>query len=80
MIIHVTGKQTVRQNLNRKGEQDIMYMNMTAEDAKYMLEANANLVDKLIAGLKKYWEENAEIICGGMAMMSGQIYVPSGRK
>lgn len=58
----------------------MMYMNMTAEDAKYMLEANANLIDKLIAGLKRYWEENAEIICGGMAMMSGQFYVPSGRK
>lgn len=58
----------------------MMYMNMTAEDAKYMLEANASLVEKLIAGWKKYWEENAEIICGGMAMMNGQIYVPSGRK
>lgn len=56
-----------------------MYTNMTAEDAKYMLEANAKLVDKLIAGLKKYWRENAEVICGGLAMMSGQFYVPSGR-
>lgn len=58
----------------------MMYMNMTLEDAKYMLEANANLVDRMIAGLKKYWEENAELICGGLAMMSGQYYVPSCRK
>ncbi len=58
----------------------MMYMNMTLEDAKYMLEANANLVDRMIAGLKKYWEENAELICGGLAMMSGQYYVPSYRK
>lgn len=58
----------------------MMYMNMTAEDAKYMLEANATLGEKLINAFKKYWEENAEVICGGMAMMSGQFYMPSGRK
>lgn len=57
-----------------------MYMNMTAEDAKYMLEANAALGERLINAFKKYWEENAEIICGGLAMMSGQYYVPSVRK
>ncbi len=57
-----------------------MYMNMTAEDAKYMFEANAMLGERIINALKKYWEENAEVICGGLAMMSGQFYVPSGRK
>ena len=57
-----------------------MYTNMTAEDARYMLEANANLAERMTAGFKKYWEENAEVICGGLAMMSGQFYVPSGRK
>ena len=56
-----------------------MYMNMTVEDAKYMFEANAKLVEKIVNALKNYWEENAEIICGGLAMMSGQFYVPSGR-
>ncbi|MCI8723989.1 MAG: hypothetical protein HFH16_09885 [Ruminococcus sp.] len=45
-----------------------------------MLEANANLVERMIAGFKKYWKENAEVICGGMAMMNGQFYAPSGRK
>lgn len=57
-----------------------MYMNMTVEDAKYMFEANAALGERLINAFKKYWEENAEIICGGLAMMSGQYYVPSVRK
>lgn len=57
-----------------------MYMNMTAEDAKYMLEANAMLGERIINALKNYWEENAEVICGGLAMMNGQFYVPSGRK
>lgn len=58
----------------------MMFMNMTAEDAKYMLEANATLGERIINALKKYWEENAEIICGGIAMMSGQVYMPSGRR
>lgn len=57
-----------------------MYMNMTAEDAKYMLEANAKLGEKLVNAFKKYWAENAEIICAGMAMMNGQYYAPSYRK
>lgn len=57
-----------------------MYMNMTAEDAKYMLEANANLGERIVKAFKKYWEENAEIICAGLVSMSGQTYIPSVRK
>ncbi len=57
-----------------------MYMNMTAEEAKYMLEANANLGEKIVAAFKKYWEENADIICGGLAAMNGQFYMPYNRK
>lgn len=57
-----------------------MNMNMTAEEAKYMLEANANLGEKIINAFKKYWAENAETICAGMAMMYGQYYAPSTRK
>lgn len=57
-----------------------MYTNMTVEDMKYLFDANARLGEKLVNALRKYWEENAEIICGGLAMMSGQFYAPSGRK
>ncbi len=57
-----------------------MYMSMTAEDTKYMLEANARLGETIINAWKKYWEENAEVICGGLAMMNGQFHVPYGRK
>lgn len=53
-----------------------MYMNMTAEEAKYMLEANANLGEKVVTAFKKYWKENGEMICAGLASMSGQTYIP----
>ncbi len=57
-----------------------MYMNMTAEQMNYMFEANANIGNAIINAFKKYWEENAEMICAGLAAMSGQYYVPSLRK
>lgn len=57
-----------------------MYMNMTAEQINYMFEANANIGNAIICAFKKYWAENAEMICAGLAAMSGQYYVPSSRK
>lgn len=57
-----------------------MYMNMTAEQINYMFEANANIGNAIIRAFKKYWTENAEMICAGLAAMSGQYYVPSSRK
>lgn len=57
-----------------------MYMNMTAEDAKFMLEANAKLGENIVKAFKKYWEENADVICAGLAFMNGQTYIPSNRK
>ena len=57
-----------------------MYMNMTAEQINYMFEANANIGNAIIRAFKKYWAENAEMICAGLAAMSGQYYVPSLRK
>jgi hypothetical protein len=76
MIIHVARKQTT----STKKERMIMYMNMTAEQINYMFEANANIGNAIIRAFKKYWAENAEIICAGLAAMSGQYYVPSSRK
>lgn len=76
MIIHVARKQTT----STKKERMIMYMNMTAEQINYMFEANANIGNAIISAFKKYWAENAEIICAGLAAMSGQYYVPSSRK
>lgn len=78
MIIHVARKQTT----SIKKERMIMYMNMnmTAEQINYMFEANANIGNAIIRAFKKYWAENAEIICAGLAAMSGQYYVPSSRK
>ena len=76
MIIHVARKQTT----STKKERMIMYMNMTAEQINYMFEANANIGNAIIRAFKKYWTENAEIICAGLAAMSGQYYVPSSRK
>ncbi len=57
-----------------------MYMNMTAEQMDYMLQANANLGEAIIKAIKKYFTENADIICAGLAAMSGQYYAPSTRK
>lgn len=57
-----------------------MYMSMTAEEAKYMLEANANLGERIVKAFKKYWEENAELIYACLASMNGQTYIPSERK
>lgn len=57
-----------------------MYMNMTAEQMDYMLQANVSLGNAIVSALKKYWAENAEIICAGLSAMSGQYYVPSMRK
>lgn len=57
-----------------------MYMNMTAEQIDYMLQANVSLGNAIVSALKKYWAENAEIICAGLSAMSGQYYVPSMRK
>ncbi len=57
-----------------------MYMNMTAEQMDYMFEANISLGNAIVSALKKYWAENADIICAGLAAMSGQYYVPSARK
>ncbi len=57
-----------------------MYMNMTAEQMNDMFEANANIGNAVIRAFKKYWAENAEMICAGLAAMSGQYYVPSTRK
>lgn len=57
-----------------------MYMNMTAEQINYMLEANANLGKAIVKAIKKYFTENADIICAGLAAMSGQYYAPSMRK
>lgn len=76
MIIYVARKQTT----STKKERMIMYMNMTAEQINYMFEANANIGNAIIRAFKKYWAENAEIICAGLAAMSGQYYVPSSRK
>lgn len=76
MIIHVARIQTT----STKKERMIMYMNMTAEQINYMFEANANIGNAIIRAFKKYWAENAEIICAGLAAMSGQYYVPSSRK
>ena len=76
MIIHVAWIQTT----STKKERMIMYMNMTAEQINYMFEANANIGNAIIRAFKKYWAENAEMICAGLAAMSGQYYVPSSRK
>lgn len=76
MIIHVARIQTT----STKKERMIMYMNMTAEQINYMFEANANIGNAIIRAFKKYWAENAEMICAGLAAMSGQYYVPSSRK
>lgn len=57
-----------------------MYMNMTAEQMYDMFEANANIGNAIICAFKKYWTENAEMICAGLAAMCGQYYVPSTRK
>ena len=76
MIIHVARKQTT----STKKERMNMNMNMTAEQINYMFEANANIGNAIIRAFKKYWAENAEIICAGLAAMSGQYYVPSSRK
>lgn len=57
-----------------------MYMNMTAEQMNDMLEANASIGNAIINALKKYFTKNADIICAGLAAMSGQYYVPSPRK
>lgn len=76
MIIRVARIQTT----STKKERMIMYMNMTAEQINYMFEANANIGNAIIRAFKKYWAENAEMICAGLAAMSGQYYVPSSRK
>ena len=76
MIIHVARIQTT----STKKERMIMYMNMTAEQINYMFEANANIGNAIIRAFKKYWAENAEMICAGLAAMSGQYYIPSSRK
>ena len=57
-----------------------MYMNLTAEQIDYMYEANAKIGSTIINAFKKYFTENSEIICAGLAAMSGQYYVPSSRK
>ena len=57
-----------------------MYMNMTVEQMNYMFEANASIGNAIIRAFKKYWEENAEMICAGLAAMNGQYYVPYIRK
>lgn len=57
-----------------------MYTNMTVEQVNYMLQANANLGEAIINALKKYFTKNADIICAGLAAMSGHYYVPFTRK
>lgn len=57
-----------------------MYMNMTTEQMDYMLKANASLGEAIIKAIKNYFTENADIICAGLAAMSGQYYRPSTRK
>lgn len=57
-----------------------MYMNMTAEQMDYMFEANVRLGNAIVSAIRKYWDKNAEMICAGLAAMSGQYYVPSTRK
>ena len=57
-----------------------MYMNLTAEQINYMYEANAKIGSTIINAFKKYFTENAELICAGLAAISGQFYVPSSRK
>lgn len=55
-------------------------MNMTVEQMDYMFKANASLGEAIVNAFKKYWTENADIICAGLAAMSGQYYTPSMRK
>ncbi len=55
-------------------------MNMSVEDAKYFLETQERLADKIIGAVKKYWKENADMICAGFASMNGSYYVPITRK
>lgn len=54
-------------------------MNMTYEDAMYWLAANEMIGDKIINAVKKFFKENGEMICAGLAAMNGQLYVPSNR-
>lgn len=56
-----------------------MYMNMTAEQMDSMLQANLNLGAAIVDALKRYFTENADMICAGLAAMSGQYYRPSMR-
>lgn len=57
-----------------------MYMNMTVEQMNSMFKANADIGAAIVKAFKKYWTENADIICAGLAAMSGQYYAPSPRK
>lgn len=54
-------------------------LNMTVEQMNLMFEANARLGEAIINAFKKYWTENADIICAGLAAMNGRFYVPSRR-
>ncbi len=54
-------------------------MNLTAEDAKYYMEAQEKMGNKIIHSLKEYWAKNSETILAGMMAMSGQVYVPTKR-
>lgn len=57
-----------------------MLMNMTYEDAMYMMAASETMTEKLVKAIKKYWKENGEMICAGLCSMSGSNYIPSYRR
>lgn len=57
-----------------------MMMNMTYEDAMYMMAASETMAEKLVKAVKKYWKENGEMICAGLCTMNGSNYVSSYRR
>lgn len=52
---------------------------MTAEEARYMLNANEMAMETIVNAIKKYWEENHETIIAGLCAMNGRLYVPANR-
>lgn len=57
-----------------------MMMNMTYEDAQYLMAASETLAERFVKAVKNYWEEYGDVICAGLSAMNGQPYVPANRR
>lgn len=58
----------------------MLLSNMTNVDMVALLNFHSEIADRCIAAIKKYFEENMEMIACGLSAMSGNIVIPSNRR